>query len=624
MISVNVLLAYLTRGAFSFIMNKISLPIDSMSTLDHFFKSYIMRYSFVFLLVLTISQNVHADCVQGDCKNGKGIYEYSSGARYEGEFVNGELHGYGIFYYTNGNRYEGYWEGNYKNGEGKMFYASGEFYEGNWYRDRRTGHGEYTFKNGDRYIGEWHWDRPNGEGELRFVNGAHYIGGFKNGKFHGQGTFRDAQGKIYSGEWTEGKLPGFNTPKEETPPADEVVKEEPETAEPASGDEPADAIQDEIVAEEENADEGTANESASDELEGDVETGPRKPVEPNWELVRDCFMEKCMEGLGYITYASGSRYFGSFVNGVPEGEGTCFYSNGDIYTGGWINNRPEGEGTMFYADGRILSAEWKAGKTVRVIERKVETVEQPKIKREPDPVTRIWAVLVGVARYDHLPALKYSDDDAWRMYAFLKSPEGGALPDEQIRILIDEDATREKILDNIRSTFAKADDNDVVLLYMSGHGTQGDFAPIDFDGYKNALSYREINDLLTSSEARHKVVFADACYAGSLLGARGTTEEQIARLYESLSNTSDGVAFMLSSKDAEISLEDQGLRQGVYSHFLMRGMKGEADEDRDGLVSLKELFHFVYNGVRKYTANAQTPVLAGQFDPSMPVSSVRY
>lgn len=622
MISVNVLLAYLTTATFSFNMDKNLMPIGSMSTLDNFFKSYIMRYSFIFLFAAFIFQDLQADCIQGDCKNGKGVYEYSSGARYEGEFVNGELHGYGIFYYTNGNRYEGYWEGNYKNGEGKMFYASGEFYEGNWYRDRRTGHGEYTFKNGDRYIGEWHWDRPNGEGELRFVNGAHYIGGFKNGKFHGQGTFRDGQGKIFSGEWTEGKLPGFNAPKEETPPADEVVKEEGKENGTQSGDEVSGTQTEASSGETEDNTERQRPEEAQ-AADAGVPAGPRKPVEPNWELVRDCFMEKCMEGLGYITYSSGSRYFGSFINGQPEGEGTCFYSNGDVYTGGWRNHRPEGDGTMFYADGRILSAEWKAGKTVRVIERKAEPVEQPKIKREPDPVTRIWAVLVGVARYDHLPALKYSDDDAWRMYAFLKSPEGGALPDDQIRILIDEDATREKILESIRSTFDKADDNDVVILYMSGHGIQGDFAPIDYDGYRNALSYQEIHDLLAGTEARHKVVFADACYAGSLLGSRGT-EEQIARLYESLANSSDGVAFMLSSKDAETSLEDQGLRQGVYSHFLMRGMKGEADEDRDGLVSLKELFHFVYTGVRKYTANAQTPVLAGQFDPAMPVSSVRY
>src|SRR5690606_22346811 len=42
----------------------------------------------------------------------------------------------------------------------------------------------------------------------------------------------------------------------------------------------------------------------------------------------------------------------------------------------------------------------------------------------------IYAVIVGVSRYENFETLKYSDDDAYRIYAFLKSPEGGAVPDE--------------------------------------------------------------------------------------------------------------------------------------------------------------------------------------------------
>ncbi|MBK9679001.1 MAG: caspase family protein [Saprospiraceae bacterium] len=60
--------------------------------------------------------------------------------------------------------------------------------------------------------------------------------------------------------------------------------------------------------------------------------------------------------------------------------------------------------------------------------------------------SKIWTVVVGVARYEHMPALRYSDDDAYRIYAFLKSPEGRALKDDQIKILVDEDATRDKII----------------------------------------------------------------------------------------------------------------------------------------------------------------------------------
>ena len=84
-----------------------------------------------------------------------------------------------------------------------------------------------------------------------------------------------------------------------------------------------------------------------------------------------------------------------------------------------------------------------------------------------------------------MPALRYTDDDAYRIYAFLKSPEGGALKDEQISILVDEAATRANILRQMEQTFSKAGPNDLVFLYFSGHGLKGSFLPIDFDGFNN-------------------------------------------------------------------------------------------------------------------------------------------
>ena len=80
---------------------------------------------------------------------------------------------------------------------------------------------------------------------------------------------------------------------------------------------------------------------------------------------------------------------------------------------------------------------------------------------------------------------------------------------------------------------------------------------------------------------------------------------------------------LLSSKGSEVSLEDHGLRQGIFSHFLIRGLRGEADNNGNSIVTVQELFNFVYKKVRSYTANAQTPKLSGEFDPSMPVALVR-
>ncbi len=79
----------------------------------------------------------------------------------------------------------------------------------------------------------------------------------------------------------------------------------------------------------------------------------------------------------------------------------------------------------------------------------------------------------------------------------------------------------------------------------------------------------------------------------------------------------------MSSKAEETSLESSGLRQGVFSHFLIRGLKGEADKNSDKVVTIQELFDFVFGNVRDYAGNRQSPVLKGTYDPMMPVAVLR-
>ncbi len=79
----------------------------------------------------------------------------------------------------------------------------------------------------------------------------------------------------------------------------------------------------------------------------------------------------------------------------------------------------------------------------------------------------------------------------------------------------------------------------------------------------------------------------------------------------------------MSSKSNETSLESSGLRQGVFSHFLIRGLKGEADRDGDRVVTMRELYQYVRERTSEYTGGLQSPLLQGDFDPMMPISVVR-
>jgi len=241
---------------------------------------------------------------------------------------------------------------------------------------------------------------------------------------------------------------------------------------------------------------------------------------------------------------------------------------------------------------------------------------------------RIWVVVVGVADYRTISKLNYTDDDAYRMYAFYKSPEGGSLPDPQIRVLIDEDATRNNVIKAMDDVYTKATANDAIIFYFSGHGSQNAFVTQEYDrntfSNQGLILHQEIQTIFDKSSAKYKYIIADACHSGSWatkgLKSAASTEQQY---YQAFENAKGGFVLMLSSMGNEYSMETSGIRQGIFSHFLIRGLKGEADTNRDGVVSVIELFDFVKSNVGKATGHKQTPVLSGNYQGNPPISIVR-
>lgn len=248
-----------------------------------------------------------------------------------------------------------------------------------------------------------------------------------------------------------------------------------------------------------------------------------------------------------------------------------------------------------------------------------EAVQKPKV----------FAVVVGIASYNHVQSLKFTKDDAYLMYAFLKSPEGGAIPDDQITLLIDGNATKDRIMQSLQKTFSQAGTNDAILFYYAGHGLSTGILPIDYDGFNNIIPYGDIYSVFENNTAKYKFCITDACYAGnfSQYASRGDGFDEVQTVvnnyYNAIKKTAGGTAILMSSKAQEKSVEYLGLRQGVFSHFLIRGLKGEADEDKDKLITILELYNYVEKEVRTYTGNNQSPSLFGNFDINMPVGGVR-
>jgi len=348
----------------------------------------------------------------------------------------------------------------------------------------------------------------------------------------------------------------------------------------------------------------------------------------NISMLRNCNTNYCGSGRGKYKYTDGSMYVGEFSGGIPHGEGICYYANGDKYEGDWGIAGPNGNGAYYFHNGRVANGIWSDGRLIKTQD-EITPIDIPDGSNiDYDPAVKLWAIVIGVSQYEHLQKLKYTDDDAYRFYSFLKSPEGGSIPAEQVRVLVDEDATRKNILAAMNEIFGKADDNDIIMMYYSGHGIAGSFLPVDYNGFQNKLKHEEVMAILNASRAKHKICLADACYSGSLLAMKSapTLIEDLAvkrRYYAAFDKSKGGTAILLSSQGDEVSLEDQGLRQGVYTHFLIRGLKGEADFNKNKVVEIDELYRFLSKNVHDYTAGIQTPVIKGKFDKNMPVGVLR-
>lgn len=244
-----------------------------------------------------------------------------------------------------------------------------------------------------------------------------------------------------------------------------------------------------------------------------------------------------------------------------------------------------------------------------------------------------YAIVVGVADYKNfVPGdgdLNYTVNDAVSFATFLKSKKGGSVPASNIILLTNAQASKENIIAKGKALFSKAKKEDRVIFYFSGHGSKGCFLPYDADDWGNNLLYfREVKSIFRSAKCNTKLLFADACFAGSMKANTAKKEVFKKNLQKGIKEAGKmNIAVMMSCQGDETSMELGSLRQGLFTYYLMEGLGGEANRDGNKFVTIQELYYYVYHKVQDRAAQCrpphkQTPELFGKFDLRLIVAKV--
>jgi Caspase domain len=268
----------------------------------------------------------------------------------------------------------------------------------------------------------------------------------------------------------------------------------------------------------------------------------------------------------------------------------------------------------------------------------------------PVPSRNAYAVVIGVGRYEapKIPTLKYAVADAEAVYNVLVGTAG--FKKENVLLLTDR-SERKPTLRNIKyalGTFLArtAQKDDTVIVYFAGHGApEVDQSGRERDGYAKYLipSDADPDDLFSSAlpmddlqaifgriEAERVVVFLDACYSGAAGGrtflSQKTRAGSVDDLFLERLTRSKGRAIVTASRTSEVSIELPELGHGIFTYYLAEGLKGAGDLNRDGIVSLQELYEYVEQQVaRKSRAvgGNQHPVMKGELEGPLPLTKVR-
>ena len=196
--------------------------------------------------------------------------------------------------------------------------------------------------------------------------------------------------------------------------------------------------------------------------------------------------------------------------------------------------------------------------------------------------------------------------------------DAGLAAFEDVQVLLNEGES--KIRRSIARFFADRKRDDLLLLYFSGHGIRNGQGQLFLAANDTEISILEAtgipSDFITyamnNSRSQRQLLILDCCNSGAF--AHGSKSASAVGKSMGIATAFEGSGFgrvVLTATDAtQYAWEGDKVigntQKSVFTHFLIEGLKGEADRDGDGRIHVDELYDYAYEQVVRRTPK-QTP-----------------
>jgi WD40 repeat protein len=231
---------------------------------------------------------------------------------------------------------------------------------------------------------------------------------------------------------------------------------------------------------------------------------------------------------------------------------------------------------------------------------------------------KLYVLAVGVSKYKNADYnLELAAKDATDFAAVFQKQKGKLYGEVVVKLLTDNNATRDDIVDGLDWLKQQVTAHDVGVMFLAGHGMNDNtgkyfFLPHNADPDKlmrTGVAQTDIKDTLNTLAGK-AMFFVDSCHAGNALGSSktraigGTTDAFVSEL----ASAENGVIVFSSSTGKQLSQENPAWGNGAFTKAVVEGLSGKADFAKNGKITHKGLDYYVTERVKELTKGQQSPV----------------